>query len=54
MMTFILKSKFSSILTEGATLPAHLLCSAGFAGYAHSFTPHASHLHQICRMNISG
>ncbi len=29
----------------------HLLCSVGFAVYVHSFIPHASYLHQTCRMN---
>ncbi|NLB64944.1 MAG: hypothetical protein GX803_00525 [Lentisphaerae bacterium] len=49
-----IKNSFSSMLTKGATIPVHLLCSAGFAVCQYSFTPHASHLNWTCRVHNTG
>ena len=49
-----MKNQFSSMLTQGATIPIRLLCSAGFAVYPYSFTPHASHPGRTCRVHNPG
>jgi hypothetical protein len=50
----IMKIRFLSMLTQGATIPTRLLCSAGFAGCPYSFTPHASHPGRTCRVHNPG
>ena len=55
------KSRYSSMLTSdadlsasGGTIPAHLLCCAGFAVCLYSFTPRVAHLGRTCRVNNPG
>ena len=48
------KRRFSSMLTKGATIPAHLLCCRGFAVCLYGFTPRVAHLGRTCRVNNPG
>lgn len=45
---------FPSILTKGATIPARVLCCAGFAACPCRFTPRVAHLGRMYRVNHPG